>query len=115
MGKRGVFPRLVGAGRRCVLRPDRGARSTLALAGVLSFMVPLANGIGTGAWLWVSAAAGWWGVFWVDAGFLVSAVILIWIARRLRPLSTDVSSNDTTTKPEHAPTEIPASLELTPA
>jgi uncharacterized iron-regulated membrane protein len=32
------------------------ARLLLALSGVLSIAVPIANGLGTGAWLWASAA-----------------------------------------------------------
>lgn len=59
-------------------------RWQLGLAGVLSLLVPISNGIGTGTWLWASAQAAWWGVFWVDAGFLLASLILLDIARRLR-------------------------------
>ncbi|NBC18779.1 MAG: hypothetical protein GVY18_15860 [Bacteroidetes bacterium] len=63
--------------------PVWAARWQLALAGALSLIVPLANGLGTGAWPWVTAPLGQWAVFWVDVGFLLSAPILLWIAWRL--------------------------------
>ncbi|MEM1094729.1 MAG: PepSY-associated TM helix domain-containing protein [Bacteroidota bacterium] len=61
------------------------ARWQLGLAGVLSLLVPLANGALTGAWLWVSASEGSWALFTVDTGFLLMGLMLIWIARRLKP------------------------------
>lgn len=65
--------------------PVAAARWQLALAGVLSLLVPVANGAFTGAWPWATAAGGLWDVFVVDVGFLVMGPALLWTARRLRP------------------------------
>ncbi len=69
------------------------ARRLLALAGGLCLLVPLANGFGTGAWLWTSAAAGWWAVFWIDVGFALGGVLLLGLARRLRASETVGAAN----------------------
>ncbi|MEM1127452.1 MAG: PepSY-associated TM helix domain-containing protein [Bacteroidota bacterium] len=61
------------------------ARWQLMLAGVLTLLVPLANGVFTGAWPWVSMANGWWDVFTIDVGLLLMAPALLWTATRLRP------------------------------
>lgn len=59
------------------------ARWQLALAGALCLAVPVANGVGTGAWPWVSAAAGWPAVFWTDVGFAMAGLTLLGAARWL--------------------------------
>jgi hypothetical protein len=66
------------------------ARWQLALGGVLSLLVPIASGL-NGAWPWISAANGWWGILTVDVGFLLMGVALLWTAARL---STDASAWD---------------------
>ena len=58
------------------------ARVLLALSGVLSIAVPIANGLGTGAWFWASAARGHWVVFSIDACFLIAGVLLTLLAWR---------------------------------
>jgi uncharacterized iron-regulated membrane protein len=58
------------------------ARLLLALSGVLSIVVPIANGLGTGAWFWTSAARGHWVVFTIDTSFLIAGVLLTWLAWR---------------------------------
>jgi uncharacterized iron-regulated membrane protein len=58
------------------------ARVLLALSGVLSIVVPFANGFGTGAWFWISASRGHWVVFTIDACFLIAGVLLTWLAWR---------------------------------
>jgi uncharacterized iron-regulated membrane protein len=58
------------------------ARLLLALSGVLSIVVPIANGLGTGGWLWTSVSRGHWIVFSIDACFLAVGVVLAWLAWR---------------------------------
>jgi uncharacterized iron-regulated membrane protein len=58
------------------------ARFLLGSSGILSVIVPISNGIGTGAWLWVSAARGHWIVTAVDASFLIAGTLLAWLAWR---------------------------------
>jgi uncharacterized iron-regulated membrane protein len=60
------------------------ARWQLALAGVLSLLVPVADGVATGAWPWVAAAKGWHAVLWTDLGFALGGLLLLVLARRLR-------------------------------
>ncbi|MEM8485511.1 MAG: PepSY-associated TM helix domain-containing protein [Bacteroidota bacterium] len=55
----------------------------LFLAGILSVLVPISNGIGTGAWPWIAVTHGDWGVWRVDIGFFMSGIILFWISSRL--------------------------------
>ena len=69
--------------------PTSAVRWQLGLAGMLCALVPLANGIGTGAWPWTAAANGWWAVFWTDVGFGLGAAILLVLARRLRPYNVE--------------------------
>jgi hypothetical protein len=58
------------------------ARVLLASSGVLAIIVPIANGLGTGAWLWTSASRGHWVVFSIDACFLTAGILLTWLAWR---------------------------------
>jgi uncharacterized iron-regulated membrane protein len=58
------------------------ARILLALSGVLSIVVPIANGLGTGAWFWISASRGHWVVFTIDACFLIAGLLLTWLSWR---------------------------------
>lgn len=66
-------------------------RWQLALAGVLGLLVPVANGAGTGAWPWVSGAAGEWAVAGVDLGFAAGGVALLVVTSRLRNGPGDAS------------------------
>ena len=52
------------------------ARVLLALSGMLSIAVPIANGLGTGAWPWTSVTRGHWVVFTVDICFLIASLLL---------------------------------------
>ena len=70
----------------------RAAQWQLALAGGLSLLVPLANGMGTGAWPWVSASQGTRAVFGVDVGFALGGVLVLALAARLQPSSKLASS-----------------------
>lgn len=60
------------------------ARFLTAMSGVMAIIVPIANGIGTDAWLWVSAGRGHWAVFAIDACFLLAGLLLCCIAWRGR-------------------------------
>lgn len=53
--------------------PIHAARELLWLAAALTVLIPVAHGIGTGWWLWKSAAAGHWSLFGVDAVALALA------------------------------------------
>jgi uncharacterized iron-regulated membrane protein len=46
----------------------RTHRSLLVAGGVLALLLPLANGLTTGDWLWVAWSAGQWAVLGVDIG-----------------------------------------------
>ncbi|MEO0558734.1 MAG: PepSY-associated TM helix domain-containing protein [Bacteroidota bacterium] len=59
------------------------SRWQLRLAAGLSALVPIANGLATGGWVWVAATSGWWATFWIDIGFLIAAPLLWWTAARL--------------------------------
>ncbi|MEM7788493.1 MAG: PepSY-associated TM helix domain-containing protein, partial [Bacteroidota bacterium] len=59
------------------------SRWQLRLAAGLSVLVPVANGVATGGWVWVAAANGWWATFGIDVGFLIAAPLLWWTAARL--------------------------------
>ena len=61
--------------------PQWAARWQLVLADLLSLLVPVASSLGTNAWPWTSAANGWWGVFWIDVGFIIGGALLLWMAR----------------------------------
>lgn len=81
---------LVGAaffGRSAV----QAARWQLRLAGVLSLLVPIANGLVTGAWPWISASAGWWSTMWIDIGFVLGAVVVFAVAQRMQSRSAFTS------------------------
>jgi len=69
------------------------ARWQLALAGILSLIVPVASGF-NGAAPWVSVANGWWGILTIDVGFLLMGLALLWTAARLDPgaLNEDTAS-----------------------
>ena len=74
------------------------ARWQLALAGVLCLAVPVANGLATGAWPWVSVAMAWWSTLWIDVGFVLGALLLFAVTARLRttPGPTQVALNPKT-------------------
>ncbi|MEO1571762.1 MAG: PepSY-associated TM helix domain-containing protein [Bacteroidota bacterium] len=59
------------------------ARWQLALAGVLSLLVPLASGALGESWPWTSLAQGWTGLLIVDAGFALMGVVLVWMAVKM--------------------------------
>ncbi|MEM1268682.1 MAG: PepSY-associated TM helix domain-containing protein [Bacteroidota bacterium] len=63
---------------------QKAARWQLALSSVLCALVPVANGLKTGGWLWASVHNGWWVTFWIDAGFIAASVLLGLFARRIR-------------------------------
>ncbi|MET0656440.1 MAG: PepSY-associated TM helix domain-containing protein [Pseudoxanthomonas sp.] len=61
--------------------PARAASELLWLAALITLLVPVAHGLGTGWWLWRSAAAGQWGLFSIDAGALALAFGFAALAR----------------------------------
>jgi uncharacterized iron-regulated membrane protein len=58
------------------------ARVLLALSGVLSVAVPIANGLDTGEWFWISPARSHWVVFTIDTCFLIAGFFMTWLASR---------------------------------
>lgn len=63
--------------------PVLAGRRLLVAGAALCALVPLANGLVTGAWPWTSSASGWDAVFWTDIGFLLAAPLLLLSARQL--------------------------------
>ena len=61
--------------------PVRAAQELLWLAALVTFLVPVAHGLGTDWWLWRSAVAGQWGLFSLDAGALAMAFGFATLAR----------------------------------
>jgi hypothetical protein len=55
----------------------RTHRSLLVLGGVLALLLPLANGLTTGDWLWVSWNEGLWPVVGVDVGAVLCGLAAI--------------------------------------
>ncbi|MEM1055716.1 MAG: PepSY domain-containing protein [Bacteroidota bacterium] len=86
------------------------ARWQLALAGVLSLLVPLASATLGGTPPWVSAANEWWGLLTIDVGFVLMGLALLWTARRLRPTDPTpaISGDGATVAPPVAPRPVPA-------
>ncbi|SJN19866.1 PepSY domain-containing protein [Sphingobacterium sp. JB170] len=63
---------------------NRTNRETLLLGGIFSLLVPIANGLVTGNWLWVTAMDGSWDLFVVDFVWLVLGVISFLVLGRLK-------------------------------
>ncbi|MEM9695203.1 MAG: PepSY-associated TM helix domain-containing protein [Myxococcota bacterium] len=72
-------------------RPAAVLSWQLGIAALLSLLVPLANGVTTGAWLWRTAAQRDWNLAVVDAGFLTTALSLGLAAFALRRLGVMAS------------------------
>ena len=74
------------------------ARWLTVLAALGCLAAPVANGVGTGAWPWVSAALGHEVVLAIDLTFLLAGTGLGWAAWRLAP-----ATGESTTPQEPAP------------
>ncbi|MEM6326401.1 MAG: PepSY-associated TM helix domain-containing protein [Bacteroidota bacterium] len=87
------------------------ARWQLAMAGVLSLLVPVASATLGGTPPWVSAANEWWGLVTIDVGFVLMGLALLWTARRLGPasLTPALSGDGAAAEPPLAPQPVPAS------
>ncbi|GAB3652105.1 PepSY domain-containing protein [Echinicola sediminis] len=57
---------------------------SLLSGAVLGFMVPVANGIVSGNWLWVTLSAGYYQVFFVDMFWIVISLIALIIALKIK-------------------------------
>lgn len=68
----------------------RTHRALLVTGGVLAMLVPLANGLTTGDWLWNTWDTGAWPVFGVDIGALLTGCAALGLAACLE---TDASSS----------------------
>ncbi|MEO0558732.1 MAG: PepSY-associated TM helix domain-containing protein [Bacteroidota bacterium] len=75
------------------------ARWQLGLAGVLSLLVPIANGVVTGDWPWVAATSGLPRIVTIDIGFLLMGGVLLWVAGRLRATEAPASFTVTSRAP----------------
>ncbi|HAU81393.1 MAG TPA: hypothetical protein DCW96_12125 [Stenotrophomonas sp.] len=62
-------------------RPDQAARELLWAAAISTALVSVVHGGLTGYWPWVSAARGYWPLFWVDAAALALAFGFATLAR----------------------------------
>jgi hypothetical protein len=61
--------------------PIRAAVELLWAAALTTALIPVAHGVATGWWLWKSAAAGHWNLFFVDAVALAMAFAFASLAR----------------------------------
>ena len=70
-----------------LLMPSAAASARLlaAVAALGCLLAPVANGLATGAWPWVSAAHGHRIVLAIDLALVGASVALAWTARRLLP------------------------------
>jgi uncharacterized iron-regulated membrane protein len=82
--------------------PLRAARELLWLAAVVTTLVPLAHGLGTGWWFWRSAAAGHDALWAIDLGALAMAAGFAALARATARRGRDGEANSVwaTTRPE---------------
>lgn len=62
-------------------RPDQAARELLWAAALVTALAAALHGALTGYWPWVSAAHGYWPLFWVDTTALALAAGLAMLAR----------------------------------
>lgn len=65
----------------------RSARWLIGFAGALALLVPLADGVGTGAWPWVSAVRGDAATFSIDVAFFVIGCLTVVFTVRKWPAS----------------------------
>lgn len=65
----------------CLRRPIRAALDLLVLASLVTALVPIAHGLSTGRWFWLSLASGQTATASVDLGALTMAVAFAWLAR----------------------------------
>lgn len=61
--------------------PAQAARELLWTAAAVTAAIPLAHGLASGWWMWTSAAAGQWALFWVDGMALAMALGFAALAR----------------------------------
>ena len=87
--------------------PLVAARRLLVVAAVLSLAVPVANGVGTGAWPWVTPGRGQWGVFSVDLGMALSGIALAGIATWL---PTGTKKREQSRREAERPGVVPADM-----
>ena len=57
---------------------------TLLSGGIIGLLIPVANGIVTGNWLWVTLAEGYSDIFLIDAFWLVTSVTTLVIALKIK-------------------------------
>ena len=79
--------------RRTVARTHR---SLLVAGGGLAFLLPVANGVTTGAWPWIAWGAGQWAVLGVDVGAILCGVAALGVAAGL-----DVEAAPSTAPPSN--------------
>src|SRR5690606_24175171 len=57
---------------------------TLMLGSILGFVVPLANGLMTGNWIWSSFSQGYYDIFLIDALWLILSMISLIVSLSLK-------------------------------
>ena len=53
---------------------------TLITGGILGLLVPIANGIATGNWMWAAYQNGYLHILLVDLLWLILGIVSLWIA-----------------------------------
>lgn len=64
---------------------------TLISGGFIGLMIPIANGLVSGNWMWVSLHAGYYDIFFVDVFWLLLSLTALIIAFRLRKNKTAIA------------------------
>jgi len=69
-------------------------RVLLVAGGILALLIPVANGVATGAWPWVTWATGQWGVLGVDVGAALSGLAALGLAACIDVEAAPSSNNN---------------------
>lgn len=65
---------------------------TLISGSLIGFLVPVVNGVVSGNWLWVTFSAGHYGIFFIDAFWIVLSVTTLIVGLKLKRKKESVSA-----------------------
>lgn len=74
-------------------------RITLLSGSIIGFLIPIVNGITSGAWLWDSLREGHFQVLFVDVFWLVLSVTTFWVWLKLKNRKVKASEDSNGTEP----------------
>ena len=90
--------------------PVRGAQELLWAAAITTALVPIAHGVVTGAWPWLTALQGQWSLFSIDAGALAMAFGFAWLARATARRARDGEPNSVWADPRARAAQVASTL-----